>query len=162
MVDYSSIHGSPALGDKTGLEYSDVSTEFRWHFLEHDAEPIGLALSFAPNWRRTNDSAPGQGESFSMPVTLLVDKDLIRYQLYAIFNATLEPTFNKLAGGWRALQPMELSAAVIAAVGVRIVLGGEILPQLSHNEDGIFASRALYAGSTLLVRSHRDLTIKAA
>jgi hypothetical protein len=161
LTDYTSIHGSPGLLDKTGLEYSGVISEFRWHFLEHDTAPIGLTLSFSPYWRRINDPAPGQGESFTLPVALLVDKVLIPNKLYAVFNATLAPTFNKVSTRWRTQQPFDLSAAITTAVGDRLFIGGEIR-QASYNQDGFFAARALYLGPSLFARLSEHLIVKVA
>jgi hypothetical protein len=159
LTDYYSVHDTPGLSNKTGIEFSGVVSEFRWHFLEHDTAPIGLTLSFAPYWRRSNDPAPGQGESYALPLALLIDKAFIPGRLYGAINVTVAPNFGRLSGRWEAKQPLEISAALTAAVDEKIFLGGEVR-EAARDQNGFFAGRALLIGPTFYLKLKQDLNFK--
>lgn len=159
LTDYYSVHDTPGLSNKTGVEYSGMVGEFRWHFLEHDTAPIGLTLSFAPYWRRSSDPAPGQGESYALPLALLIDKAFIPGQLYGAINVTVAPNFSRLSGQWQATQPLEISAALTAAVGERIFLGCEVR-EAALDQNGVFAGRALFIGPSFYLKIREDLNFK--
>jgi len=161
LTDYYSVHDTPGHLDRTGLRQSGVTSEFRWQFSEHDSAPIGLTLSLAPTWRSVNDPTPGQGQSFTLPVSLLADHVFIRNQLYAAVNVTVTPTFSSVARLWQSTQPLELSAALAGALGDRIFLGGEVR-WAAQNLIGPFGDRALYIGPSLYVKLQENLTVKAA
>ncbi len=159
LTDYYSIHDTPGYLDRTGLRQSGLTSEFRWQFSEHDSAPIGLTLSFAPNWRRVNDPTPGQ--AYTLPVSLLADHVFIRNQLYAAVNVTVAPTFSSVAGLWQSSQPSEVSAALAGALGDRIFLGGEVR-WAAQNLTAPFGDRAFYIGPSLYVKLQENLTVKAA
>ncbi len=165
LTDYYSVHDAPGYLDRTGLRQSGLTSEFRWQFSEHDSAPIGLTLSFAPNWRRVNDPTPGQGQgqgqAYTLPVSLLADHVFIRNQLYAAVNVTAAPTFRSVAGLWQSSQPSELSAALAGALGNRIFLGGEVR-WAAQNLTAPFGDRAFYIGPSLYVKLQQNLTVKAA
>lgn len=161
LTDYYSVHDTPGYLDRTGLRYSGLTSEFRWQFSEHDSAPVGLTLSFTPTWRRVDDPAPGQGLSYLLPVSLLADRVLIPNRLYAAVNVGVAPTFSYVAGSWRNTLPLEISAALAAAVGDRIFLGGEVR-LAAQNQTALFGGRALYIGPSFFVKLQENLTFKAA
>jgi hypothetical protein len=161
VTDYYSVHDTPGFLDRTGLRYSGLTSEFRWQFSEHDRAPIGLTLSFAPTWRSVNDPTPGQGQAYTLPVSLLADHVFIPNQLYAAVNVSVAPTFSSVAGLWQSTRPFELSAALAGALGDRIFLGGEVR-WAAQNLAAPFADRALYIGPSLFVKLQENLTVKAA
>lgn len=161
LTDYYSVHDSPGYLDRTGPRQSGWTSEFRWQFSEHDSAPIGLTLSLSPTWRRVNDPAPGQGQAFTLPVSLLADHVLIPNELYSAVNVTVAPTFSAVAGLWQGAQPLELSAALARALSDRIFLGGEVR-WAARNLIAPFGDHAFYMGPSLYVMLRENLTVKAA
>jgi hypothetical protein len=161
LTDYYSVHDSAGYLNRTGLRQSGLTSEFRWQFSEHDSAPIGLTLSFAPNWRRVNDPTPGLGRAYMLPVSLLADLVFIQNQLYAAVNVTVAPTFSSVAGLWQNTRPIERSAALAGALGDRIFLGGEVR-WAAQNLTAPFGDRALYIGPSLYIKLQENLSVKAA
>ena len=149
VTDYYSVHDTPGYLDRTGLRQSGLTSEFRWQFSEHDSAPIGLTLSLAPTWRRVNDPTPGQGQAYTLPVSLLADHMFIPNQLYAAVNVTVAPTFSSVAGLWQSTQPFELSAALAGALGDRIFLGGEVRWAAQKPDRAVRRPRPLYWSKSL-------------
>jgi hypothetical protein len=161
LTDYYCVHDTPGYLDRTGLRQSGLTSEFRWQFSEHDSAPIGLTFSLAPTWLRVTDPTPGQGQgqAYTLPVSLLADQVFIPNQLYAAVNVTAAPTFSSAAGLWQSTQPLELSAALAGALGDRIFLGGEVRWAA---QSLTFGDRAFYIGPSLYVKLQENLTVKAA
>jgi hypothetical protein len=55
LADYHHIHSVPDLTDRTALNFGGLSGEFRWQLMHRDISPVGLTLSFAPQWQRIDD-----------------------------------------------------------------------------------------------------------
>ncbi len=161
VTDYYSVHDTAGYLNRTGLRQSGLTSEFRWQFSEHDSAPVGLTLSFAPTWRRINDPTPGQGQSYVLPISLLADHVIIPNQLFAAVNVSVTPTFSNVAGAWQTARPLEVSAALAAAMGDHVFVGGEVR-WAAQNLAAPFGDRALFLGPSVYLKLRDNLTVKAA
>jgi hypothetical protein len=107
---YHRIGGAPDLDDRNAFNFGGVSGELRWRLLERGTSPVGLTLSFAPQWRRIDEISGGPVQSIALPVTLLADMALIPEKLFAAFNVTYSPSFTRADGAWEQENPLEISA----------------------------------------------------
>ena len=95
MFDHHAIRSVPDLDDRTALDLSGVTGELRWQALQLDLAPVGLALSLAPQWQRSDDLSGQQTESYALPLTLLADIEPIAGTLFAGFNLTVTPMLTR-------------------------------------------------------------------
>lgn len=77
LADYDGIHSVPGLTDRTALNFSGLSSEFRWQLMQREVSPLDLTLSFAPQWQRIDDMSGARVQSYAFPVALLADTALL-------------------------------------------------------------------------------------
>jgi hypothetical protein len=148
LADYHSIRHVPDLTDRTALNFSGLSSEFRWQLLERFSSPVDLTLSFSPEWRRIDDVS-GEGlESYAFPIVLLADRALVPNAMFAAINLTYASAFTHANGSWQQDHPLEISPAIAAAITDGVFLGAEI-PHITRNHDGFFTGHALFVGPSV-------------
>jgi hypothetical protein len=59
-----------------------------------------MTLSINPLWRRTNPTSGQSQENYAVPITLLVDKELIPSKFFTVFNLIYGPSFQRLNPHW--------------------------------------------------------------
>ncbi|HYA81052.1 MAG TPA: hypothetical protein VED87_09005, partial [Methylocystis sp.] len=109
ITDYHYIHGFSDLTDVSRLDFSGLASEFRWAAIPRADAPVGVTLSFAPYWRRIDSTSGEKYQNGALPLTLLMDRELIPGKLIAAVNATYAPTFEHVPGGGRTEHNIELS-----------------------------------------------------
>ena len=100
LTDYFNIHDVPGLNDRSALDFSGIITEARWHILDWRTSPFGMTISVNPLWRRTDPTSGQSQENYAVPVTLLVDKELIPSKFFTVFNLIYGPSFQRLNPHW--------------------------------------------------------------
>ena len=147
------------LADRHAADFGGLSSEFRWQVFEHASSPVALTLSFAPQWRRI-DAPSGQGtQNYTLPVEILADMALIPNKVFAGVNLTYAPTFTRGNGAWQQAHPLEISAALSAAITEKVFFGGEIR-HLAGNQNGFLTGHGLFVGPSLHVKLSETLSFK--
>jgi hypothetical protein len=140
LPDYHGIRRVPDLTDRTALNFSGLSSEFRWQLLERVASQVDLTLSFSPEWRRIDDTSGEAVESYALPILLLADTTLIPNAMFAAVNLTYAPAFTHTNGSWQQEHPLEISPAIAVAITDGVFLGAEIR-HITRNQDGFYGTR---------------------
>jgi hypothetical protein len=161
LANYHAVTGVPNLADRHGLNFSGVTSEFRWQILERGSSPFDLTLSFAPRWQRIDDTSGERVQSYVLPFTLLADMALIPDKTFAAFNLTYAPAFTRTDGTWRQESPVEISLAVATAIIDNVFLGAEVR-HLTLNQNSFFSEHALFVGPSLFVKLSDPLSVKVA
>lgn len=161
LSDYHAVSGVPDLTDRHALNFSGVTSEFRWQVLERGSSPLDLTLSFTPQWQRIDDLSGQRVQSYAFPVALLADVALIPNKMFAAFNLTYAPIFTRGGGTWGQQNPVEVSFAVSTAIADNVFLGAEVR-HLTLNDHGFFSGHALFVGPSLFVRLSDAITVKVA
>jgi hypothetical protein len=161
LADYHNIRSVPDLTDRTALNFSGLSSEFRWQLLERVASPVDLTLSFSPEWRRIDDASGVAAESYVFPIVLLADTALVPNAMFAAINLTYAPAFTRTNGSWQQEHPLEISPAIAAAITEGVFLGAEIR-HITRNQDGFFTGHALFVEPSVFIKISESLSVKAA
>lgn len=149
------IHSVPDLTDRTALNFGGLSGEFRWQLIHRDISPVGVTLSFAPQWQRIDDMSGRRVESYALPIALLADTALVASKMFAAANLIYAPAAHTNS------YPLEFSPAIAAAVTDRIFLGAEIR-HITRNQNGFFTGRALFIGPSVFVKLSESVAFEAA
>jgi hypothetical protein len=155
LADYDGIHSVPGLTDGTALNFSGLSSEFRWQLMQLDVSPLDLTLSFAPQWQRIDDMSGARVESYAFPVALLADTALVPGKMFAAANLIYTPATHTNS------DPLEFSPAMAGAVTDSIFLGAEIR-HITRNQNGFFTGHALFIGPSLFVKLSDSMSFTAA
>jgi len=162
LTDYHNIHDSPGLNDVSALDFSGVSTEFRWAAMPRAESPFGLTLSFAPYWRRIDATGGGRQDGAYLPLTLLVDRELLPGKLVAAFNAGYGPSFARASSGpWLTEHDVEISTALAYQIQDGLFLGGELRHEMRY-QIGAYPAHALFVGPSFFVRLSESMSAKIA
>jgi hypothetical protein len=155
LADYDGIHSVPGLTDRTALNFSGLSSEFRWQLMQRDVSPVDLTLSFAPQWQRIDDMSGARVESYAFPVALLADTALVPSKMFAAANLIYAPATHTNS------DPLEFSPAIAGAVTDSVFLGAEIR-HITRNQNGFFTGHALFIGPSVFVKLSDSMSFKAA
>jgi hypothetical protein len=158
---YHRIGGVPDLDDRNAFNFGGVSGEFRWRLLERGTSPIGLTLSFSPQWRRVDEISGAPVQSLTLPVALLADMALIPDKLFAAFNVIFSPSVTRADGAWEQENQLEISAALSLAIGPSVFIGAEVR-HLTRNDEGFLSGHALFVGPSLFAKVSETFSLKAA
>jgi hypothetical protein len=132
-----------------------------WNLLARDKAPLGLTLSFLPQWRRLDDASGVPQESFGFPLQLRADVALAPDKWFAAANLTYAPNFIHTPGLWTVSQPVEISLATSFAVSPNVFIGGEIR-HLTQNQPGFFSEHALFVGPSIYFKLAESANLKLA
>jgi hypothetical protein len=159
LVDYYDIQNVLGLMDRERMTFSGLSSQFRWKAIEGNDN--GLTFSFAPQWRRVDDTAGQDVESYAFPLGLLADTALVPNQTFTAFNLFYSPTLTRMNTLSQQEQPLELSQAIATAITEGIFVGAEIR-HITRNQDGFFTGHALFVGPSLFVKVSDNVSFKVA
>lgn len=129
--------------------------------MPRETSPVGLTLSFAPYYRRVDAATGEQFEHASLPLTLLVDREIVPRKWLAAVNLTYNPTFSRATNPWTTEHFIELSVATAYALTDRIFLGGEFRRDESC-QIGRYPAHALFVGPSLFWKFRDDMSVKVA
>lgn len=155
LTDYHNVSGA------AGLTFSGISSEFRRQVSNSADSPAGLTISFAPFWRRIDDTSGRPIESYSLPIGLLADTMLVPDKTLAGLNIIFSPTFTPTKQRSPQDQPLEISPAIATAIADGVFLGAEVR-HITQNQDGFFTGHGLFVGPSIFVRLSPSLVVKAA
>ncbi len=161
LPDHFSIHGMPGLADRNSLNFSGVSSEFRWQFSDRSKYPIGFALSLAPVLRWTGDISGASVQSYALPVVAAFDAAVIPDKLFTALNFTCDPGTTRTEGKWEGGTQFEASGAASYAVTPDVFIGAE-LRYIGWDEQNSTLSRGLFAGPSLYVKLSKTTALKVA
>jgi hypothetical protein len=139
LSDFHQIRGVPDLHDTSSLNFNGVSGELRWQLLESSKAPIGLALSFNPQWLRVDDVSGVLASTYAGPMTLLLDTAILPDRLFAAMNVTYAPSVERRVGVWDRQSGLEVSAAISAVVAPGALVGAEVRRVAAYK--GLFLNR---------------------
>lgn len=162
LSSFHDIQGVPNLQNTTSLNFNGISGELRWQLLDSSKAPIGLALSFNPQWLRVDAVSGLFASTYAGPMILLVDTALLPDQLFAAMNVTYAPSVEQMVGVWQRQSGLEVSAAISGLIAPGVLVGAEVRRLAAFN--GLFLNRedgsALYAGPSLFLKLTDELTVK--
>ena len=161
LTDYFNIHDVPGLNDRSTLDFSGIITEARWHILDWRTSPFGMTLSINPLWRRTDPTSGQSRENYAVPVTLLVDKELIPSKFFTVFNLIYEPSFQRLNPHWEHHDFFTIIAGGSYAITPNILFGAEVRHE-NFAQNGNLNAHALFVGPQLYVRLAEGFSAKVA
>jgi len=161
LTDFYSIDGVPGLTNKTLFGLSGFNTEARFIMVDRHSAPFGMDLSIAPQWRRLDDVSGANTQSYAIPMTLLVDKEIVPDKLFTAANFNYTPWIARLGGAWQHEDSFESSVAVAGVVAPNVLAGAE-LRHLALAENGTFRGQALFAGPSLFAKLSDHLEAKIA
>jgi len=162
LTDYHDIHGFSDIADVSRLDFSGLSSEFRFAAIPRgEAAVAGVTLSFAPYWRRVDSASGASSQNGALPLTLLLDRELIPGKLFAAANATYAPSFEQVPGGWRTDHDIEFSAAASYQIFDGVFLGGEVRRDLKY-QAALYPVHGLFAGPSLFIKLSESMSVKVA
>jgi hypothetical protein len=161
LSDYHAVSGVTGLADRHGLSFSGLSSDLRWQILERVSSPVGLSLSFAPQWQRIDDLSGQRLQSYTLPFTLLVDTALVPNKLFAAFNLSYASVIANDGGVWRETNPISASLAITTALAENVFLGAEIR-YAALDQPRFLTGPGLFVGPSLYIKLSEKLSIKAA
>jgi hypothetical protein len=131
-----------------------LSGELKYRLLERGSSPVGLAISFEPEWRRV---VSGRGLGISLvqfQTKFMADAALVPERVFIAANASWEPQVTWMNSGETTRDTnIELSAAVSARLFEGLFVGGEVRYLASFEglsfktppDYGFFVGPTLYA-----------------
>lgn len=162
LSDFHQIRGVPDLHDTSSLNFNGISGELRWQLLDSSKSPVGLALSFNPQWLRVDEVSGALANTYAGPMTLLLDTAILPDRLFAAMNVTYAPSVERLVGVWGRQSGLEVSAAISGVVAPGVLVGAEVRSVAAYQ--GLFLNReegqALYVGPSLFLRLSDGLVAK--
>jgi hypothetical protein len=161
LTDFYSIHGVPDLTNRTSFGFSGFDAEARFVILDRHSAPFGMDLSITPQWRRLDEVSGANTQSYVVPTTLLIDKEVVPGKIFTAANFTYTPAIARTAGAWQHEDSFETSFAASGVVAPNILLGAE-LRHLALAENGTFNGQALFAGPSLFAKLSDSLQAKIA
>lgn len=130
------------------------SGEVKYRILERGPNPIGLSISFEPEWRRAVSGRGFDTSLLQFQTKLMADAALIPERLLVAANISWEPQVTwPSSGGTERDTNVEASAALSVRVRDKVFLGGEIrylssfagLSFQKAPDYGIFIGPTMYA-----------------
>lgn len=162
LSDFHQMRGVLGLHDTSSLNFNGVSGELRWQLLESSKAPIGLALSFNPQWLRVDDVSGVLVGTYAVPMTLLFDTAILPGRLFAAMNVTYAPSVERMVGVWERQSGLEVSAAISVVVAQGALIGGEVRRVAAY--EGLFLNReggqAFYVGPSFFLKLSDDMVCK--
>ncbi|MGP8191485.1 MAG: hypothetical protein ACLQLT_02470 [Methylovirgula sp.] len=161
LTDYYNIYNVPGLSDRSSANFSGLITELRWNIVDRHTSPFGMSLSINPEWRQFDPTSGERSENYSVPVTLLVDKEVVPNKFFAALNLIYAPSFLHVNGGWEHDDSFMVIAAGTYAIAPNIFLGAEVRHE-NFAQNGYLDAHALFIGPSLFYRFSANLTAKVA
>lgn len=161
LTDYFAIRDVPGLDGRAAAEYSGVIAEARWHILDWRTSPFGMSVSINPIWRRADPTSGKRSGNFAVPVTLLLDTELIPAKAFGVLNLIYEPSF--LCPGF--IPEHDDSFAVVAGASYAILPDILIGAEIRHEtlaQNGNVNAHALFVGPQLFLRFSENFAAKIA
>jgi hypothetical protein len=161
LSDYYNIHDVPGLTNRSSTNFSGLIAEIRWNIVDRSKNSFGMTLSFNPQWRMLDPDSGDKSENYSLPVSLLVDKEIIPEKFFTTVNFVYAPSSLRVSGGWEHEDAFTLIAAGAYAIAPNTFFGAEIRHEnLAVN--GNLDAHALFVGPSLFYSLSKDLSVKVA
>jgi len=161
LTDYYNIHNVLGLDSRSQVSFSGLITEIRWNIIERANAPFGMTLSVNPSWRQFDGDTGERTGNYAIPVTLLIDKELIPEKLFGALNFIYTPSFLRVNGVRGYDDAVTFIAAGTYAIAPHVLLGAEIRHE-NLAENGTFGAHALFIGPSLYYQATEKLSVKAA
>ncbi len=159
LTDAYAIQDVPGFDNRHAVTFSGVIGEARLNIVDNKSNPYGLSLSFNPSYRQFDLLSGQRFDNYTLPITLLFDKEIIKDKLFAAFNVIYSPTLQPAYIG-----PMVNDISVIAAATYaftpKVFLGGEIRHE--NIIQGGVVEHALFLGPTAFYRVAPNANVKVA
>ncbi len=161
LTDFYAIHDVPGLADRTQFSFGGLIGEARWNILDRTKAFFGMSLSVNPQWRLFSPDSGEKTANYAVPVTLLLDKDIVPDKFFTAVNLIYTPSFLRVNGARGHDDALTAIVAGTYAITPNIFAGAEIRHE-NLAENGTFGAHALYVGPSLFYRVSERLIIKAA
>jgi hypothetical protein len=161
LSDYYDIYNVPGLNDRNSANFSGLITEMRWNIFDRRTSPFGMSLSLNPEWRQLDPISGENRQNYAVPVTLLIDKEVIPSKFFAAVNFAYTPSLLRATAGWEHDDALTAIASGAYAIMPNILIGAEIRHE-NLAVDGIFNEHALFVGPSLFYRISETMSAKLA
>jgi hypothetical protein len=161
LTDYYNIHNVPGLSDRSSANFSGLIAELRWNIVDRLTGPFGMSLSINPQWRQFDPTSGAKSGNYSIPVTLLVDKEVIPNTFFVDLNLIYGPSFLRVNSGSEHDDSFTVITAASYAIAPNIFLAAEIRHE-NFAQNGSLDAHALFIGPSLYYRFSQNLTAKVA
>jgi hypothetical protein len=154
-----SIRDAPGIANYSGVDFASLSNEWRY-LLSPRSGPWGLqaTVTVEPQWARL--FAGGKhGQDYQLPLLFILEAQPIARRLYADFNLTYAPEYQRLDGAsWARASELDASAALSWRFTPAAMIGGEVdfYNQFDGMATGSWQGSALFLGPTF----HYQITDK--
>ncbi|MDR3464287.1 MAG: hypothetical protein P4L76_18440 [Beijerinckiaceae bacterium] len=161
LTDYYNIHNVAGYGNISAATFSGLTAEFRVNVLNRATSPFGMSISFNPEWRQFDPDSGARAQNYALPVTLLLDKELIEQKLFIAASASYAPSFLRVNDSYEHDDSVTVTSSASYQVVQNIFAAAEIRHEnMAVNGDVI--AHALYVGPSLYYKVLPNLSVKVA
>ncbi|MCK0196155.1 hypothetical protein MWN34_04440 [Ancylobacter sp. 6x-1] len=148
------------MDDVNGGGFNGLGASLKYRFLSWEHDPVGLAISVEPEWSRYGDDDGERVDGFSLPIKVMLDKELVSETLFGALNLAYEPEW----AGSEKESSLEASAALSWQVTNGIFIGGEARYLAGFNGAALddFEGGAFYLGPSFYAQLSKAAHIKVA
>jgi len=147
------IRGISDLDDRRQLTWQGVSLDLRYRFLDHDAAPFGMTVSWQNEVDRIDDTTGAAARQYGTAFRVAFDREIVPNLAIAALNLFYQPEWTRFAGTNETERDSTLGAAfaVMAQVRPGILFGGEARYVRRYDGLGLdaLAGQALFVGPTV-------------
>jgi len=147
------ISGVAGLDDRRQLTWQGVSLDLRYRFLDRDAAPFGMTVSWQNEADRIDDTTGAAARQYGTAFRVAFDREIVPNLAIAALNLFYQPEWTRFAGTTETERDSTLGAAfaVMAQVRPGILFGGEARYVRKYDGLGLeaLAGQALFVGPTV-------------
>jgi len=161
-----SISGVPGLDDRRQIAFDHVALEFRRRLLDRATSPFGLAIIAEPHFGFTDERSGERANKVAADLTVAVDKELVRDQLYGAINLFYTPEYSRTRSTGEIERESQggLSVALMQRVAPWIFVGAEL--RYARAYEGLalnrYAGEAFFLGPILYATHSEKVALSAA
>lgn len=161
LTDYYHIVNVPGYDNRNAATFSGLTGEVRVNLLNRAESLVGLSVSFNPEWRQFDPDSGARAVNTALPVSILMDKDVIPGKLFLGSSLTYAPSFIRVASSWEHDDNITATAAASYALTPVLFAAAEIRHE-NMAVNGDFIAHALYIGPSIYYKILPNLSIKFA
>jgi hypothetical protein len=160
-TDYYNIHNVEGYGNISAATFSGLTAEFRVNVLNRQSAPFGMSISFNPEWRQFDPDSGAKAQNYALPLSLLLDKELIQQKLFAGASLTYSPSFLRVNNGYEHDDSLTVTSAISYQAVQNIFAAAEIRHENTAVNGNVIA-HALYVGPSVYYKVLPNFSIKLA
>jgi len=160
-TDYYNIHNVAGYGNISAATFSGLTAECRVNVLNRATSAFGMSISFNPEWRQFDPDSGARAQNYALPVTLLLDKELIEQKFFAGSSLSYAPSFLRVNNSFEHDDSLTVTSAGSYQVVRNIFAAAEIRHE-NTAVNGNVTAHALYVGPSIYYKVLPNLSVKVA